>query len=269
MQPSTPRSSSRVSRRRSTARRITRRLAPIAVTLALGALACGAGEAIEQRVHGLRGGEKTEAPRAALPAALEELLPRAVRRRGANEAVFEVDSFVVALAQAQLRAGDPPTVRAAAVDGGYALSDIGEKDGLPALLGLQEGDIVQSVNGVSVLETARARVVLEALDGGATLELERDGVALTHEYLFVDGLAWAQVRGVSPDAASPAAAEVPDFSVELEPPPDPFAAAEARAAERAGGRAPGGATRPGGASRPASPRPSSSGKAGSGGGSGG
>ncbi len=266
--------------------RATTRGALVRGVVALGAVsvvACGAIDGARER---LAPSKTATAPAAAeqdpLPGALVELLPHAVRRRGANELVFEVDSFVVALARARLQAGESPVPIAARDDDYVLLDSEGSSATLAKQLGLEPGDVLQSVNGVDLRAApGEARALLDALDGGASLEVERDGVTITIEYLFVDGLAWAQARGVTPPGVgvgAGAADEVPDLSVELEPEPDPFALAEARAAERAGGRpsARGSGARPSsspagstsGGERPAT-RPGSKAGAGGSGGAGG
>ena len=163
-----------------------------------------------------------------------------VRLPDANQGVFEVDAFLVALAVEDLMSGRPSVrVEPSPAGGpiGYVIS--GLREGSPYVaIGLQDGDIIEAINDVPLDAPERGLTALAGSQRGARLQIVRAGVGMTRELRVVDGLAWAQVLAQRAGVAPP------------EPPPaiEPAVLEDMPVAE------PGGSTpvasRPGGARRP-------------------
>lgn len=174
------------------------------------------------------------------PAVLAAAVRDGVRLPDANQGVFEVDAFLVALAVEDLMSGRPSVrVEPSPAGGpiGYVIS--GLREGSPYVaIGLQDGDIIEAINDVPLDAPERGLTALAGSQRGARLQIVRAGVGMTRELRVVDGLAWAQVLAQRAGVAPP------------EPPPaiEPAVLEDMPVAE------PGGSTpvasRPGGARRP-------------------
>jgi len=174
-----------------------------------------------------------------------------VRQRNANESVFEVDAFLAALTLEDLRSGRPSLglspVVTDGVQSGYRVAGVREGS-VYAAIGLLDGDVIEAINGVALVDGEQAMQSLGASERGAMLRISRAGVSSTSELHIAGGLAWAQVLGLPlrPVAGGPEE-PVPEEPVPEEPLP-PVAA-------RPGSPVPPGA-RPG--SKPAPPSASGS-----------
>lgn len=206
------------------------------------------------------------------PGALRAAIAAGVRRRGDNEASFEVDAFVAALVVEELAAGGGGLRLAPAIEReeqvGYRVEAIADGSAY-AKIGLQVGDVIESIGDVRLDSPGRAVGVVAASGRGVTLGVVRAGVGFTVEVRVAAGLAWDELlrrRGGAAGrfVASPVGQVPVDRSTPPEEPrvdPAPVAAGTGRPATTGGSTTPrptGGAT---------TPRPTGSG--GGGGGSGG
>ncbi len=83
------------------------------------------------------------------PAVLASTVRAGVRRTDINQAVYDVDSFLVALVVEDLASGRPSLVLEPVSEGGYRLRGVREGS-VFAALGLLDGDVVESLNGVAL-----------------------------------------------------------------------------------------------------------------------
>lgn len=175
------------------------------------------------------------------PAVFAAAVRAGVRQRNANESVFEVDAFLAALTLEDLRSARPSLVLSPVVaDGvqtGYRVAGVREGS-VYAAIGLLDGDVVEAINGVPLVDGEQAMQTLGGSERGAVLQISRAGVSATSELRIAGGLAWAQVLGLPlrPTAGAP------EESVPEEPVPEE---AVPRVAARPGSPVPAGA-RPGG-----------------------
>jgi len=172
-----------------------------------------------------------------------------VRQRSPNEAVFEVDAFLAALTLEDLRSGRPSLelspVVTAGVQSGYRVAGVREGS-VYAALGLLDGDVIESINGVVLSDAEQAMTTLGGSERGVLLQISRAGVSTTRELRIAGGLAWAQVLGLPlrPVGAAGLEEPVPD-----EPVPEETVPRVVRAAGDGSGSVPAGA-RPGGKPAP-------------------
>lgn len=153
-------------------------------------------------------------PTAEVSPALRAAIQAGVRRRGENEASFEVDSFVAALAVEEVAAGGggirvEPAIEAGG-QVGYRVTAIAEGSAYAAI-GLRVGDVVESISEVRLDSPGRAAGVLAASERAATVALVREGVGSTIELRLAGGLAWAELRGAGLPPASPQVQVVEDM----------------------------------------------------------
>ncbi len=148
--------------------------------------------------------------RAVLAAAVRD----GVRLPDANQGVFEVDAFLVALAVEDLMSGRPSlTVQPSPAGGpiGYVISGVREGS-LYAAIGLQDGDVIEAINDTPLDAPERGLAALAGSQRGARLQIVRAGVGMTRELRVVDGLAWGQVL------AQRAGGLAPELPAVIEPP---------------------------------------------------
>ena len=130
------------------------------------------------------------------PSLLVGVLPQAIVREPDAGNTWRVDAYVAALVVEQLRKsplpftpwrgdGSVPGQPAA----GYRVGAL-EPDGPWAALGLHEGDIVQTVNGVSTETPDWSTQALARADNQITVTVFREDVSITFAYRLVGGLAW-------------------------------------------------------------------------------
>ncbi len=134
----------------------------------------------------------------------EAALGAGIRRR--DEGGFEVDSFVAATILEELTAGAGPTVAAHAGEGGGVdgFEIRGVADGsVYARLGLVDGDVVASVNGVALTSPGRAIAALSSVRRRVVVEVVRGGVSTSFEVRLIDGLAWSQTLAERGSVAEP------------------------------------------------------------------
>lgn len=140
--------------------------------------------------------EAAPATPALAPSLLVGVLPRAIVREPDAGNTWRVDSYVAALIVEQLRKSPLPFTPwrgDGSVPGqpsaGYRVGAL-EPDGPWAALGLHEGDIVQSVNGVSTEAPDWSTQALARADNQITVAVFREDVSITFAYRLVGGLAW-------------------------------------------------------------------------------
>lgn len=151
----------------------------------------------------------TGEPAIVAPAALQAAIAAGVRRLGENEARFEVDAFVAALAIEELAAGGGGIRVEPAIEGGamagYRIAEV--VPGSPyALLGLRAGDVIEAIGDVALDSPERAAGLVGALGRGGTLSVVRDGVGFTMEVRVAGGVSWAELlrrRAGTPGVAVP------------------------------------------------------------------
>jgi len=199
------------------------------------------------------------------PAVFAAAVRAGVRQRSANEAVFEVDAFLAALTLEDLRSARPSLelspVLTAGVQSGYRVAGVREGS-VYAALGLLDGDVVESINGVALSDGEQAMTTLGGSERGAVLQISRAGVSTTSELRIAGGLAWAQVLGLPlRPVGTPGLEELPDEPVPEETVPR---VVRATGGSSGGSSVPAGA-RPGGKPAPVDrPASSSSGASGAG-----
>lgn len=138
-------------------------------------------------------------PAIASPAALKAVVAAGIRRRGENEASYEVDAFVAALVVEELTsgAGGGVKVEPAVADGaqvGYRLVEVAPGSAY-AQVGLRAGDVIEAIGEARLDGPGRAAELLGSLGSGARLAVVRDGVGFSLELRVAGGLAWSQLLG--------------------------------------------------------------------------
>ncbi len=148
------------------------------------------------------------------PAVLAAAVRDGVRLPDANQGVFEVDAFLVALAVEDLMSGRPSLSLQPSPAGGpigYVISGVREGS-LYAAIGLQDGDVIEAINDLPLDAPERGLAALAGSQRGARLQIVRAGVGMTRELRVVDGLAWGQVL------AQRAGVAAPELPAVIEPP---------------------------------------------------
>lgn len=198
------------------------------------------------------------------PAALRAAIAAGVRPRGQNEASFEVDAFVAALAVEELAAGAGGLKLEPAIEGGaqvgYRVVSVAEGSAY-ARVGLLAGDVVEAIGDVTLDSPGRAAGVLASLQRGASVAVIRAGVGFTIDLRVAGGLAWSELlrtRAGSPQGHVPED-RPPEVAVveEIAPPPEPSVPGEPRPVGVGKPSRPSSAPLPG-VQRPGSATPSSS-----------
>ena len=148
------------------------------------------------------------------PAVFAAAVRAGVRQRSANEAVFEVDSFLAALTVLDLRSGRPSVTMRPVVTGGlqtgYSVAGVREGS-VYAAIGLLDGDVIEAINGGPLDAPERALDALAGSERGAVLQVQRAGVSAAIELRIGGAVGWAQVlaqRGgaAAADGSAPGAA---------------------------------------------------------------
>jgi len=181
------------------------------------------------------------------PAVLAAAVRAGVRQPDVNQAVYEVDAFLVALTVEDLASGRPSLVLEPVTEGGPGYLVRGVREGsVYAALGLLDGDVVESINGVPLDGPGQALAALTDSERGVVIQASRAGVSATRDLRFTGGLAWSQIFATRTGAPLPAET----VAVAADPvfPDMPSAPAPGSAPEVAG--------RPRVAGTAASPRPS-------------
>ena len=188
------------------------------------------------------------------PAVLAAAVRAGVRQPDVNQAVYEVDGFLVALTVEDLASGRPSLVLEPVTGGGPGYLIRGVREGsVYAALGLLDGDVIESINGVPLDGPGQALAALTDSERGVVIQASRAGVSATWDLRFTGGLAWSQIFATRTGAPLPAET----VAVAADPvfPDMPSAPAPGGAPEVAGRpRSPGTAASP----RPASGSPPSS-----------
>ncbi|MDC0719458.1 PDZ domain-containing protein [Nannocystis bainbridge] len=127
---------------------------------------------------------------------LRAAIAAGVRRRSENEASYEVDAFVAALAVEELASGtggvrvEPAVERGAQV--GYRLTEV-VPGSVYERIGLRTGDVVEALGEVRLDSPGRAAGALARLERGGQVTVSRDGVGFSLELRVAGGLAWAEL----------------------------------------------------------------------------
>lgn len=140
------------------------------------------------------------------PAVLAAAVRDGVRRPDANQGMYEVDAFLVALAVEDLASGRPSLLVQPSPAGGpigFVISGVREGS-LYAALDLRDGDVIEAINGAPLDAPERGLEALAGSQRGARLQIVRAGVGMTRELRVVEGLAWGQVLAQRTGAAPPA-----------------------------------------------------------------
>jgi type II secretory pathway component PulC len=129
-----------------------------------------------------------------------------------DDATYRVDPFVAALIFEELQAlGGGSTLQKFTSDGkdgkpasGYRLEGIVE-DSLFHRLGLRNGDVIESLNGVLLTSPDRVGFALDGAENAVTLGVYRDAMSFTIAYRFSGGLAWRNLLAEFTGSADPGA----------------------------------------------------------------
>jgi type II secretory pathway component PulC len=147
------------------------------------------------------------------PAVYAAAVRGGVRQRDANQAVYEVDAFLLALVVEDLLSGRPSVVVRPSPAGstiGYEVTGVREGS-VYAAIGLLDGDIVEAINDIPLDGPGRGLEALAGSERGARLQVTRAGVSATRELRVAQGLAWSQVlaarAGLAPPEPEPLAPE--------------------------------------------------------------
>jgi membrane-associated protease RseP (regulator of RpoE activity) len=152
---------------------------------------------------------------AAWRSAVERAVERGIVDSGADDATLRVDPFVAVLLFEVLQdtRGAPvftaiePREDPAGPAGGYRVGRL-EDGSVYHRLGLREGDIVESINGVVLSSADRFDFALDGAENRVRLTVYRDGYLLTLSYHLTGGLGWAHLLAglggsVVPEVAPP------------------------------------------------------------------
>lgn len=168
-----------------------------------------------------------------------------------DDGTYRVDPFVAVVIHEQLR-NDPGPFEEVEANGpspaGYRVGSI-PADGVFARLGLQEGDIVEALNGRTLDRDGAIALALEAAEHRLTATIFREDLSFTNSYRFDAGLGWRNVLAADePEPSGLMDGEAVE-PTEAADPPERAAPAPERAAPRSGPRA---ASR---AAKPSRPKP--------------
>lgn len=205
---------------------------------------------------------------AAPPSLLAGVIPQAIQPPPDGGSTYRVDAYVAALVAEQLRRSPAPFMawRSDGTDpaqpsAGYRVGPLPPDDPF-ARLGLQEGDIVEAVNGISTAEPGWTDQALRRGENQVTVTLFRDDVSMTLAYRLMGGLAWQAL--VQPQSDLPQGDGGGDDGVAAADPLDVDPAAADDPGRGAGaGIGSGGGSRPSSSPSSSPSRPSVSGSGGS------
>lgn len=190
---------------------------------------------------------------------LRAALQRGIAPPTFDDGTYRVDPFVAVFLYERLHADLGPLRRVDADGPRPAGFEVGalESDDVLGALGLEEGDIVEKLNGVAVANAEQLELALDAAENRLTVTVFRDDLSFTNSYRFDGGLAWRNVIAGEPEpAAEPEVEAEPEPRVEPEPAPEP--APKRSRSKRSGARGsrptP---TKPSNSTRPTQPRTSS------------
>ena len=132
--------------------------------------------------------------------ALDEALVRGIAPSGMDDGSYRIDAFVAVVVYEYLRrSGGAPTFEAieaievegdgAGPAGGYRVAAL-EEGSIWWRLGLREGDVVESINGV-VLAPDRLVFALDGAENRVRVAVHRDDYVVTLSYHLVDSRGWS------------------------------------------------------------------------------
>jgi hypothetical protein len=152
---------------------------------------------------------------AAWRSAVERAVERGIVHSGTDDATLRVDPFVAVLLFELLRdtRGAPvftaiePREDPTGPAGGYRVGQL-EDGSVYHRLGLREGDIVESINGVVLSSADRFDFALDGAENRVRVTVYRDDYLLTLSYHLAGGLGWANLLAglggsVVPEVAPP------------------------------------------------------------------
>lgn len=205
--------------------------------------------------------EPATPPTALVSPGLRAALQRGIAPPVLDDGTYRVDPFVAVFLYERLSADLAP-LRRVETDGprpaGFLVDALDADDVLGAL-GLQDGDIVEKLNGVAVQNAEQLELALDAAENRLTVTIFREDLSFTNSYRFEGGLAWRNVIAAAPEPVPEAGPEVePEPEAEPEVEPEPEVTSKPSRSKRSGSRSSRSTpTTPSGSKRPTQPRASS------------
>jgi membrane-associated protease RseP (regulator of RpoE activity) len=128
--------------------------------------------------------------------ALDAVLARAIVEP-VGDATYRVDPFVAALAFERIRMGRGPTFTKAVTapagpTAGYRVGGIAA-DSLWAHLGLRDGDVIESINGVLLTGPERIGFALDGAENRVDVSVFRDDLSFVNSYRLNEPFAWREL----------------------------------------------------------------------------
>lgn len=165
--------------------------------------------------------------------AIDRAVARGIVPSGADDGSYRVDAFVAVLLFELLHEtrGEPvftpvePADDEVGTAGGFVVGPLDERS-IVHRLGLREGDIVQSINGVALSSPDPFPRALDGAQNRVSLTLVRDGFSMTMSYRLIEAHTWtdllADFVGSGADAGEPLDASTsPPPASETDAPPAP------------------------------------------------
>ncbi len=149
----------------------------------------------------------SESPAAtASPPGFDAALARGIVSPSQDDATYRVDPFIATFLYERLRADIAPFAWVDAegpAPAGYQVGSL-EQAEVFAKLGLEQGDIVEALNGLPLQTSDQRELALDAAENRLTVTIFREDLSFTNSYRFDGGLAWRDVIGAvaapAPDA---------------------------------------------------------------------
>jgi hypothetical protein len=153
--------------------------------------------------------------------ALEGAMARGIEPSGADDATYRVDSFVaVLLAEWLQQSGGAPIFSPIEVDAGAPAGPAGPAGGYRVgplqtesvwhRLGLREGDVVESINGVVLSAPERLGFALDGAERRVRVVIHREDYVMTASYELAPGRGWTRLLAEMGDAESSVDGSLPD-----------------------------------------------------------
>lgn len=161
--------------------------------------------------------------------ALHAAVARGVAPPQMDDATYRVDAFVATLVFEHVRRtqGRPELTRYTPPEDqvqpgpGYRVGSL-ESDSIYATLGLREGDVIESINGVSLAEPGKLGFALDGAEHRVTATVFREDVSFTISYRLVGGLAWREaLAGYTGEPEPEPELEPRRAGAAMEPPAEP------------------------------------------------
>jgi len=194
--------------------------AVFSVVLAAAVVACGSESEPAAPAPAPSTPSQTESstPAPATAPGLDAALARGIVPPTLDDGTYRVDPFVAVVLYERLRAEPDPFAHVGAegaAPAGYRVGALAADDVLTRL-GLEEGDIVEALNGVPAQSEAQLELALDAAENRLTVTIFREDLSFTNSYRFEGGLAWRDVIA-GPEGQEVAVAEAVDLDAQQEP----------------------------------------------------